>query len=112
MVDPSELRSAIDQLAIRNLQAAYGDAVTRRAWDELVPMFLPDCPIRLDLRDGRVIEKTGPQEIGAFIASSIERFEFFGAALGNAATRVDTISRNAPRSEGRGVDGMPSRYSR
>jgi hypothetical protein len=84
MIDPSELRSAIDQLAIRNLQAAYGDTVTRRAWDELVSMFLPDCPIRLDLRDGRVIEKIGPQEIGTFIASSIDRFEFFEFALLNA----------------------------
>jgi hypothetical protein len=84
MVDPSELRSAIDQLAIRNLQAAYGDAVTRRAWDELVPMFLPDCPIRLNLRDGKVIEHIGPHAIGVFIATSIERFEFFEFALLNA----------------------------
>ena len=68
MVDPSELRSALDQLAIRDLQAAYGDAVTRRAWDEFAPMFVPDCPIRLDLRDGRVIEHIGARAIGAFTA--------------------------------------------
>src|SRR5438046_2393472 len=84
MVDPSELRSALDRLAIRELQAAYGDAVTRRAWDELVPMFLPDCPIVLDLRDGRTIEHVGPDAVGAFIATSLERFEFFEFALLNA----------------------------
>ena len=89
MVDQSELRSAIDQLAIRHLQAAYGDAVTRRAWDELVPMFLPDCPIRLNLRDGRVIEHVGPHAIGTFIATSLERFEFFEFALLNAVVFLD-----------------------
>jgi hypothetical protein len=89
MVDPSELRSAIDRLAIRDLQAAYGDAVTRRAWDELVPMFLADCPIRLDLRDGRVIEHIGPHAIGGFIATSLERFEFFEFALLNAVVSVE-----------------------
>ena len=89
MSDPSELRSALDKLAIRELQAAYGDAVTRRAWDELIPMFLPDCPIRLDLRDGRVIDHVGPREIGAFIAGSIERFEFFEFALLNAVVSLE-----------------------
>jgi hypothetical protein len=89
MVDSSELRTALDQLAIRNLQAAYGDAVTRRAWDELVPMFLPDCLIRLDLRDGRVIEHIGPHAIGAFIATSLEQFEFFEFALLNAVISVE-----------------------
>ncbi len=89
MVEPSELQSALDQLAIRNLQAAYGDAVTRRAWDELVPMFLPECPVRLDLRDGRVLEHSGAHEIGAFIAKSIERFEFFEFALLNSVVFVD-----------------------
>src|SRR5690242_16483117 len=89
MVDPSELQVAIDQLAIRNLQAAYGDAVTRRAWDDLVPMFRPDCPVRLDLRDGRVVEHIGARAIGDFIATSIERFEFFEFALLNSVVFVD-----------------------
>ena len=89
MDDPSELRSALDKLAIRELQAAYGDAVTRRAWDEFGPMFLPDCPIRLDLRDGKVIERVGPDAIGSFIANSLERFEFFEFALLNAVVSLD-----------------------
>ncbi|MEY2457127.1 MAG: hypothetical protein QOK06_2221, partial [Acidimicrobiaceae bacterium] len=76
-MDEHELREALDLLAIGRLQAAYGDAVTRRAWSELVPMFLPDCPIRLDLRDGTVIDHVGPDAIGAFIGASIERFELF-----------------------------------
>lgn len=79
---------ALDCLAITRLQAAYGDIVTRRAWDELVPLFLPDCPIRLDLRDGRVIEHVGPAAIASFIASSIERFELFEFAILNAVVDV------------------------
>jgi hypothetical protein len=85
----AELRAALDQLAIGRLQAAYGDAVTRRAWDELGPMFRPDCPVRLDLRDGTVHEHVGPEAVGAFIAASIERFEFFEFALLNAVIDVE-----------------------
>ncbi len=77
-----------DYLAITRLQAAYGDAVTRQAWDELTSMFLPDCPIRLDLHTGEVIEKIGPAAIGALIASSIERFEFFAFTLQNSVIDV------------------------
>lgn len=89
MADDAELRSLLDQAAIRHLHAAYGDAVTRRAWDELVPLFRPDCPITIDLRDGRMIEHVGPQAIGAFIAGSIERFEFFEFVPLNAVVTVD-----------------------
>ncbi|MEY2462671.1 MAG: hypothetical protein QOH64_809 [Acidimicrobiaceae bacterium] len=87
-MDEHELREALDLLAIGRLQAAYGDAVTRRAWSELVPMFLPDCPIHLDLRDGTVIDHVGPDAIGAFIGASIERFELFEFALLNAVASV------------------------
>src|SRR3954469_15729628 len=83
-MDVPEIGEALDLLAIGRLQAAYGDVITRRAWDELVPMFLPDCPVRLDLRGGKVIEHIGPKAIGAFIASSLERFEYFEFALLNA----------------------------
>lgn len=78
-----------DYLAITRLQAAYGDAVTRRAWDELVPMFLGDCRVRLDLGNGRVEEHVGPEALGAFIARSVERFECFVFTLLNAVVDVD-----------------------
>jgi hypothetical protein len=86
---------AHDHLAITRLQAAYGDAVTRQAWDELVPMFVPDCPIRLDLHTGQLIEKIGPEEIGAMIAASIERFEFFAFTLQNSVVEVAADGRTA-----------------
>jgi hypothetical protein len=80
---------AADYLEITRLQAAYGDAVTRQAWAELVPMFLPDCTVRLDLGNGRVEEHTGPEELGAFISASVERFECFVFTLLNAVIDVD-----------------------
>lgn len=82
--DPHELRAALDELAIRRLQAAYGDAVSRQAWAELGPMFAPGAPIELDLRDGATRRFEGGEAIAAFIAGSIERFEFFEFALLNA----------------------------
>lgn len=66
-----------DYIAITRLQNAYGDAVTRRAWGEFDKMFEPGATIRVDTVTNPVIECTGGQEIGDFIARSIERFEFF-----------------------------------
>jgi len=78
----------LDAFAITRLQAAYGDAVTRQAWEEFVPMFLPECPIRLDLGGGSVVEKIGPEAIGSMIASAIERFEFFAFTIQNSVVDV------------------------
>lgn len=80
---------ALDEFTITRLQARYGDAVTRQAWAELVPLFRPDCPLRLDLGDGRVLEHVGPEAIGSFIAASIERFEFFVFTIVNSVVDVD-----------------------
>ena len=87
--DASQLQQAVDEWSIQRLQAAYGDAVTRRAWDELTPMFRDDCPIRLDLRTGTVRDLVGPEAIARFIAESIERFEFFEFALLNSVVQVE-----------------------
>ncbi|MCU0271309.1 MAG: nuclear transport factor 2 family protein [Acidimicrobiales bacterium] len=87
-IDDADLAEALDHLAITRLQAAYGDAVTRRAWDELEAMFLPDCRVRLDLRGGSVLEKVGGAEVAAFIAASVERFEFFAFTLQNTVVEV------------------------
>jgi hypothetical protein len=84
-----------DYTAITRLQALYGDVVTRQAWDELIPMFLPDCPVRLDLRRGTVIECIGPEAIGALIAGSIERFEFFAFTLLNTVVEIRPDEKHA-----------------
>jgi hypothetical protein len=64
--------------------------VTRQAWAELDELFLPDAHLRLDLRTGSIIEQIGPAAIGAFIAGSIERFEFFAFTVQNTVVAVDS----------------------
>ena len=73
----------LDYLAICRLQAAYSDAVTRRAWSDLGPLFLPDATIRVDTVTGDPLEFVGAEGIGGFIAGAIERFEFFELVILN-----------------------------
>ena len=68
---------ALAYLAITRLQATYADVITRRAWPELVPLFVPDCPIHVDTVSGPVLELAGPTALGEFVGGAIERFEFF-----------------------------------
>jgi hypothetical protein len=84
----AELRSMLDQFAVGRLQAAYGDAVSRRAWDEVPAMFAPHCTVELDLRDATTRTVTGGEAMTAFIAASIERFEFFEFALLNSVVDI------------------------
>jgi hypothetical protein len=107
-----EVRAAVAHSAITRLQAAYGDAVTRRAWDELGDMFVPGCPVRLDLRRGEPIETTGPDGIARFIERAVERFEFFAFTVVNAAIEVAPDAESAGARlyirelrQGRGPDG-------
>jgi SnoaL-like domain len=76
-VDTVALQDAIDYVAITRLQNAYADAVTRRAWAEFHDMFLADAPVRVDTVTNPVIALNGPQQIGDFIGTAVERFEFF-----------------------------------
>lgn len=70
-------QETIDYVAITRLQNAYADTVTRRAWAEFHDMFLPDAPVRVDTVTNPVIELVGPQQVGDFIGTAVERFEFF-----------------------------------
>ncbi len=72
-----EVREAVDYLAVRRLQDAYADVVTRRAWAELHEMFRPDAELVLDTRQGEPRSFVGPAAIGEFIDASIARFEYF-----------------------------------
>ena len=90
----SSLDDTLAYVAITRLQAAYGDAVTRRAWEEFPAMFAPECPIRLDLRTA-VLERVGGAEIAEFIAESIESFEFFAFTIVNTVVTVDPSGTSA-----------------
>jgi hypothetical protein len=75
-----------DYLAVRRLQDAYADAVTRRAWGELAELFLADAVVEVDTRTGDPLRFEGPEALGTFIGGAIERFEFFEFVVLN--TRV------------------------
>lgn len=76
-------------VAIGRLQAAYGDAVTRRAWDEVRALFEPDAVVEIDTRTRPVFALTGPDAIAGFIESSLDGFAFFEFAILNAVADVE-----------------------
>ncbi len=76
-IDPALLAETVDHLAINRLQAEYADTVTRRDWDHLAELFLPDAVLHLDTVTRDPMQATGPDGIGAFIGGAVERFDFF-----------------------------------
>ena len=83
-----------DQQRIRDLQSRYADICSRQKFDELPTLILPDANISLDLR-GRSLDFTGPEEIGDFIAASIEPFDFFQFLIRNSVVDVDESGETA-----------------
>jgi hypothetical protein len=72
-----------DHIALLDLQRRYGDAVTRRAWDELADLLAPDCRLDLALRDGdRALR--GADEVVGFVAAAVAAFDVFLFAVQNA----------------------------
>ena len=71
------------EVEIRSLQARYADICSRRAFAELADIIEPEAEIVLDLKS-RQLRFHGPREIGDFIRSSIEIFDFFQFAVRNS----------------------------
>lgn len=76
-------------VAVGRLQAAYGDAVTRRAWAEVRAVFEADATVEIDTRTRPVFTLVGPDAIAEFIETSLEGFAFFEFAILNAVADVD-----------------------
>ena len=94
-----EVREAIDYLAVRRLQDAYADVVTRRAWPELHDLFRPEAELVIDTRAGEVRSFVGPAAIGEFIGAAIARFEYFQFVV--LGTRVTTDAEDPDRAAAR-----------
>jgi len=94
-----EVRETVDYIAIRRLQDAYADVVTRRAWAELRELFRPDAEVSVDVRFGEPRVLVGPEGIGAFIDVAIARFERFQFVV--LGTRVDLGEADADRATAR-----------
>jgi len=79
----------LDYVAICRLQAAYSDAVTRRAWSDLGPLFMADASITVDTVTSDPYEFVGAEGIGGFISGAIERFEFFELVILNTVVDLN-----------------------
>jgi hypothetical protein len=79
-----------DVVALGQLQARYADVVTRRAWPELAGLFLADASIHLDTVTNPPRQLVGPDELGVFIGTAIERFDYFAFVILNAVVDVDS----------------------
>ena len=75
-------------VAVQRLQAAYGDAVTRRAWPELRTLFEPDAVVHIDTRTRGPFSLDGPDALVEFIERSLEPFAFFTFTILNAVVDV------------------------
>ncbi len=82
------MSEADDFVAISRLWAAYADGISRRAWTDVQALFVPDAPVVLDLR-GRELEFTGAVDLTAFIAASMEQFDFFLFVVLNGVADID-----------------------
>ena len=85
--DSARLAETVEYVAIRRLQNAYADIVTRQAWTELADVMHPDCELALDLGD-RSMTIEGPDAIGAFIGTQLEQFSFFEFVILNTVIDV------------------------
>jgi len=75
-----------DHLGITQLQSAYADCVTRRAWHELDQLFHPDATLVVsDGRATRTIE--GPTAIGELIDGAVESLDLIFFV--NLNTRIE-----------------------
>src|SRR5688572_27691210 len=76
-------------VAVQRLQAAYGDAVTRRAWPEVIALFEPDAAVHIDTRTREPFTLDGADAIATFIERSLAGFAFFEFAILNAVAEVE-----------------------
>lgn len=83
------VQHTVDQAAIARLLARYADAVTRRAWDEVPPLFAPEARLAIDTGRGEPIEVTGGDGLAGFVAGSVARFSFFEMVPLNSVADVE-----------------------
>ena len=71
-------------VAIHRLQAAYGDAVTRRAWEEVAALFEPDATVHIDTRTREPFTIEGAVALAGFVERSLDQFAFFEFTILNS----------------------------
>jgi hypothetical protein len=87
-------QETIDYVAVSRLHHAYADIATRRAWEELDEIFVPDIPIVINLRDRDPLEFDSCEGFRGFVSEAVDNFEFFEFVILN--TRVYLSHGNDP----------------
>jgi hypothetical protein len=77
-------QETIDYIAVSRLHHAYADLATRRAWDELDEIFVPDIAVTVDLRDRDAYKFDGRDAFKEFVSAAVDRFEFFEFVILNS----------------------------
>ena len=77
-------------VAIGRLQAAYGDAVTRRSWVEVISLFEPDAVVHIDTHRREPFRLEGAGAVAGFVEHSLEQFTFFEFTILNAVVELDS----------------------
>ena len=78
-----------DVVEVQRLQAAYADVVSRRAWDELERLFLPDITIEVDTVTAPARHLVGARDFIGFVSAACEHFDHFQFVILNAVVDVD-----------------------
>lgn len=83
------LQETIDYVAVSRLHHAYADIATRRAWDELDELFVPDIPVTIDLRDQDPYVFDSRAGFKDFVSAAVDRFEFFEFVILNSRVYLE-----------------------
>ncbi len=84
---------------LQQLQSAYADVVSRRAWSELERLFLPDITVEVDTVSSPARTLTGPADFIAFVSTACERFDHFQFVTLNSVLNVAADSANGVMSD-------------
>ena len=86
----SDVSETEDYVALTRLQSAYADVISRRAWAELDALFVPQATVRIDTVTREAFELVGAAELGEFISTAVQRFEFFEFVILNSRCSLYT----------------------
>jgi hypothetical protein len=84
-------QETIDYIAVSRLHSAYADIATRRAWSELDEIFVPEIPVKVDLRDREPYVFDGRDAFRDFVSAAVDRFEFFELRQDHAERRWSVV---------------------
>jgi hypothetical protein len=92
-------------VALDRLPRRYADVITRRAWDELTELFLPDTVVHLDTVTAPPRDLVGPIEFAEVIGAAMARFDHFTFTILNAVCELDDPSAEDLDADGLGAHG-------